>query len=426
MVALLWTVHPLQTQCVNYITQRAESLMGLFYLLTLYCVVRGATARYGIWWYALAIIASVAGMASKAVMVTVPIVVLSYDWLLLSPSLGAAFRKHWPLYVGLCVTWLVLVGAGVVKGVLAIGNVSGATVGFGYEGVSPLQYLATQPGVIVHYLRLSIVPNALCLDYDWPVARTTSEIVPYAMVVAGLLLLTAWMLVRRRCVAFLGVWFFVILAPTSSFIPIKDLAFEHRMYVPLAAVVTLVVLGTYRLLRVALERQWLPAGMVRVIRIALPIAVAGVFCGLTAARNLDYRSPLAMWSDVAEKRPHSARAWYNFGLALRREGRIEDSIPPLQQAAELAPDMWLVHEQLGQSFAQTDRYGEAIPCYLAAVAANPEHAITHNNLGQAYWEVGLAADPAARANCGRQFAWLPRTRNTVSTSRTCCSMTETG
>ena len=356
VIALLWTVHPLQTQCVNYITQRAESLMGLFYLLTVYCVLRGACSRHGLWWYAAAIIASVLGMASKAVMVTVPIVVLLYDWLFLSPSLRAAFRKHWPLYAGLCVTWLVLAGAGVVNGVLAIGNVSGATVGFGYDGISPLEYLATQPSVIVHYLCLSLVPYALCLDYDWPVARTVAEIVPYAMFVAGLLLLTVWLLVRRRCVAFLGVWFFVILAPTSSFIPIKDLAFEHRMYVPLAAVVTLVVLGTYRVLRAMVERRRLPSGAARVIRIVLPIAVAGVFCGLTAARNLDYRTPLAMWSDVAEKRPNSARAWYNKALALRQEGRFEESIAPLERAAELAPKMWLVHDHLGQSYAQSGRY----------------------------------------------------------------------
>ena len=84
VIALIWVVHPLQTQSITYLIQRAESLMGLFYLLTLYCVIRGAGSPRGGWWYAAAIISSALGMGSKAVMVTAPVAVLLYDRAFLS------------------------------------------------------------------------------------------------------------------------------------------------------------------------------------------------------------------------------------------------------------------------------------------------------------------------------------------------------
>ena len=106
--ALLWLVHPLQTECIGYISQRSESIMGLFYLLTLYCAIRASqSARAGRWGLA-AIIACALGMASKEVMVTAPVMVLIYDWAFRSERFSAVWRKRWPLYVGLAGTWVIL------------------------------------------------------------------------------------------------------------------------------------------------------------------------------------------------------------------------------------------------------------------------------------------------------------------------------
>jgi hypothetical protein len=115
------------------------------------------------------------------------------------------------------------------------------------DKISPVEYALSQPGVILHYLRLCFWPQGQCFYYAWPVASTVWEIIPPLAVVVGLLLTTGWLVIRRPELAFLGGWFFVILAPTSSVLPIKDLAFEHRMYLPLAAVITVVVLGGYEL-----------------------------------------------------------------------------------------------------------------------------------------------------------------------------------
>ncbi|MGB2987435.1 MAG: glycosyltransferase family 39 protein, partial [Phycisphaerae bacterium] len=115
-IALIWLVHPLQTQSVTYIIQRSESLMGLFYLLTLYCVIRGAESPLRYRWYLAAVIACALGMGSKAVMVTAPLVVLLYDRVFLSPSFSEAFRKRWGLYSGLAANWGILAACGVVQG----------------------------------------------------------------------------------------------------------------------------------------------------------------------------------------------------------------------------------------------------------------------------------------------------------------------
>ena len=177
VVALLWAVHPLQTESVTYIVQRAESLVGLFYLLTLYCVIRGASSSP--WWYAAAVAACALGMASKEIMVSAPLIVLLYDRAFLAGSFRDAWRRRWGLYLALATTWLLL-------GWLAIsaGN-RGGSAGFGV-GMSAWAYLCTQFGAIAHYLRLSFWPHPLVLDYGIDTAHGAVEIVPYAVVVGRL------------------------------------------------------------------------------------------------------------------------------------------------------------------------------------------------------------------------------------------------
>ena len=203
-VASLWTVHPLQTQSVTYVIQRGEALMGLFYLLTLYCTLRGATAGRSWWWYLAAVAACALGMGCKAVIATAPVVVLLFDWLFLTGSFREVLQRRWGLYLALAATWSLLLGVGVIQGVFFPAPTAVATMGFAYQGITPLEYLLTQPGVLLHYLRLSIVPYPLCLDYQWPVAKTAAAIIPPTIVVIGLLVGTLWAVWRRHWIGFLG------------------------------------------------------------------------------------------------------------------------------------------------------------------------------------------------------------------------------
>ena len=202
--ATLWVVHPLQTQSVTYVIQRGESLMGLFYLLTLYCVMRGAASPRAGRWYTIAIVGCALGMGTKAVMVTAPFVVLAYDRIFLAGSLRKLLRRRWPLYAGLGGTCFILVFCGVVRGVLF--PMPGATgnVGFAYKGVSAGEYAVSQPAVILHYLKLCLWPKDLCLDYRWAVAGDTTVILLTSAVIMAMLTATVWAFRRNAPLAFLA------------------------------------------------------------------------------------------------------------------------------------------------------------------------------------------------------------------------------
>src|SRR5262245_7463604 len=136
-IAILWTVHPLQTESVTYIIQRGESMMGLFFLLTLYCTIRGASSPHPRGWYLAAIVACALGMGSKEVMVTAPLVVLLYDRMFLSPSFKDLFQRRWRLYAGLAATWLVAAAS--------LANSREEEQVILVAGLTPWSYALTQP-----------------------------------------------------------------------------------------------------------------------------------------------------------------------------------------------------------------------------------------------------------------------------------------
>jgi len=241
IVSLGWLVHPLLTDAVTYVVQRTEVLMGLFYLLTLYCAIRAGERTLPVvrrkWWMAAAIAACALGMGSKQTMIGAPLMVWLWDWLFGPDARDGARASdernlRWRLYAGLAATWVIL-------GALVAAERWPHSIGFNREGWTPWTYLLTQTGVIVHYLRLSLVPSPLVLDYDgWPMARSVLEVAPHAAFLTLLLGATVFAIVRRQPWGFPGGWFFATLAPSSSVLPLAtEVAAERRMYLPLAALV---------------------------------------------------------------------------------------------------------------------------------------------------------------------------------------------
>ena len=313
VIATLWLAHPMLSSAVTYVIQRGESLMGLMYLLTLYCGVRAARSRQPIAWIIPAFFACAIGMGTKQIMVTAPLMVVAYDWAFLEQDrgnrrrlmryfvmlgqtaaiiiaaapLGKAFVAHMSpsgeykdastfvkavipvlLYllaampvVGIAVDmfskklsqdfrqriWLyVAVAAGyVVLAVIMTATDMSDTAGFLMDKLTWWQYGLTQFFVHVKYLALALVPYPLCLDYEINTVKSFSDVWPYVPIVAGLLGLTVWGLIKRPALGFVGLWYFLILMPSSSIMPIKDKIFEFRVYVSLAALISLVVLGGY-------------------------------------------------------------------------------------------------------------------------------------------------------------------------------------
>ncbi|MBN1510897.1 MAG: tetratricopeptide repeat protein [Phycisphaerae bacterium] len=374
ITGLLWTVHPLQTESVTYIIQRTELLVGLFYLLTLYCALRGwASARRGRWFVA-AVVACALGMGSKEVMASAPLMVLLYDRTSISGSFGTAIRRHARLYVGLAATWLIL-------GVLILTGARSQTVGLGLH-IGPLEYLRTQAGVIVWYLRLCFWPDPLVISYDWPVAKTWAECALPGSLILGLLAATAWGVWRNHPAGVAGAWFFLVLAPSSSFIPIvTEVAAERRMYLPLAAVVVLAVVAVGWW--VTARRK--PAGAVA---FAVAAGLAGTMLFGTIARNRDYRSDIAIWRDAVARHPKNAQALTNLGVALANADRSEEALATCREALRLAPGMFHAHHAMGHALATLGRTEEAITHFRKAIELRSDFAPAHRCLGDALVTLG--------------------------------------
>jgi len=405
-VSAIWAWHPVQTEAVTYVTQRAESLMGFFYLATLYCFVRGAEAAAPTrrrLWFALSVLACLGGVGTKEVIVTVPVLAVLYDRTFLSGTFLAGWRRHWPVYVGLAATWIPL-GA-------LMRSLSQRGVGFGH-GPAWWAYGLYECRVVVKYLLLSLWPHPLVFDYRNYVAVPLSEAWPYAIMLAALLG-CGWVALRRAPVAGFGfAWFFVILAPVSSIVPVAaEPMAESRLYLPLAAIAASLVLGLY-------------AGFGR--RSLLFFAALAAALAVTAAvRNQDYQSALSLWRDTVAKAPDNARAHINLGnLWAQIPGRNDEAIAEFRAALHLEPGSAQAHTGLGNLLAAAPgRLNEAVAEYQAALRLNPKLAEAHNDLGIALalvpgrsneaiaeYRAALRLDPnypEAHYNLGNLWAALP-------------------
>lgn len=380
-VALLWMAHPLQTESVTYVVQRAESMMGLMMLLALYLSLRGFTSARPWPWYAGAVAACAAGMGTKEVMIVAPVVVIAYDMLVVTGSLIAPLRRRWPFYLLLACTWLLL--APVIYGRLVAPVVTGETPTAGEDiggALTPSRYAVTQLAVVTRYLRLSLWPAGLRIEYEWPLADSIRQVWPQALLMLVLVGGTLWAAVRRRPLAFLGVWLFVILAPTSSILPVEDPVVEHRMYAPLAAVVALIILGGYACLAALLRHAVPKVGTRRragwVLGVVLVAAAAVPLAAATIERNRVYHSALALWTDAVAKEPDSLTVQNNLGVCLAREGRLEEALKHYRIAASFNPKNAGARNNLGVTLAELGRLDEAIVHLKAAVRRYEEYLAT--------------------------------------------------
>jgi tetratricopeptide (TPR) repeat protein len=315
--ALLWAVHPLNSEVVNYLSQRTESLMAACYLAALYAAIRAADPRRMRRWPLLAVLACALGATAKESIVTAPMMVALYDRTFLFESWGSAFAQRWRLYAGLLGSWVVAAASNA-------GGPRSAVVGFS-TGVSPWTYLLNQAEIITHYLRLTIWPDALVAFYGWPASLSMADVAPEFAFLATLVVLTGVAWWKWPIAGFLGAWFFVTLSPASSLLPVAtEVGAERRMYLPLIALAFLLS-GSVAVIvrRQSAVPRWVPT--------AVWIVVAGGLMAATAARNRDYRSSLALAQTVIARRPTPiAHHW--LAEQLVRSGQADAAIPHLHEA----------------------------------------------------------------------------------------------
>ncbi|PTX92467.1 tetratricopeptide repeat protein [Opitutus sp. ER46] len=372
VLAALWAVHPLNTQAVTYVVQRAESLMGLFYLTTLYAFARSLEGPHRRVWQTVAIAACWLGMGTKENMVSAPIVVLLFDRAFGAGSFAGAWRARRGLYLGLATAWVFLAVL-----LASTGGNRGGTSGFDV-GVSWIGYVLTQAPALVRYALLAIWPHPLVFEYgDFSVASAIDVAWPL-LLVTGALGATLYALWRHPAVGAIATLAWAVLAPTSLVPGTLQMIVEHRMYLPLAAVMVLAGLGLEALTGSRGQRILAFGGAGLVLAFTL----------LTHARNQAYRSELALWQDTVAKRPLNPRAHNNLGRAQLLAGRSDEAVASFKEAIRLQPNHAYAQANLGACYRLQRRWPEAAEHFERALAADPALPDVRVNLAVALTQLG--------------------------------------
>lgn len=371
-VAALWALHPLQTAAVTYIVQRAEILASLGVLACIHAFLRGLdTPKRRTQWWTISVLSAWVGMAAKETAVVAPLAVWLVDRGTATAGWLAAIHQRKWLYGGLAAGWLFLATL-----VLTTGG-RGGTAGFD-AGVGVWEYVLTQSGAILRYAQLIFWPHPLIFDYGTAVVSGVAEVwwqLPCVLAAVGLV---AVGLLRGKPAALLGAWFFLLLAPSSSFVPVASQTMaEHRLYLALVAPVLATTLLLWQF--VGRKAWW------------FVIPVLGLCAVVTMARNQDYLSARSLWADTVAKRPDNTRARINLALALLAEGQSQAAQMQLERAVQLDPRSADAQFNLGVVHAKMRRMQEAAAAYSQAVKLRPGFAAAHLEFSILNLEMGAVA-----------------------------------
>ena len=373
--SLLFLVHPIQIQAVTYLAQRSTSLATFFYLASVVLYVRSRLTPH-LAYYLGALLTTLLGMFTKEISFTIPFALLLYEFIFLRPHHGEIRRRLLlasPFLLMLAVIPLTLTQA------------TSHTHQSAYEPArdvaSYFTYPITQLNVIRTYLRLLFLPIHQNLDYDYPISQTLFE--PSTVFSLVLLSRIAWVsfetLGRQKLLFFCIGWFFLTLSVESSFIPLRDLLVEQRLYLPIVGFSIFVPTGLFLLCRDAKKA----VAVLTVLTLILSVA--------TYRRNAIWKDELTLWQDVVKKSPNKARGYSHVGLAYIRRGEYGQAIEYFRKAVFLVPDFAGFYDRLGAAYGMAGEHDKALFYCRKALRLDPGYPEAYANLGAAYGRKGAYA-----------------------------------
>lgn len=440
--SLLFVSHPIQTQAVTYIVQRFASLATLFYLLATIMYIKARLAfnnkskedgwRKNVRWicyYSMAFAVTVFAMKTKETAFTLPVMIIVCELLFLSGEVKSRILSATPFVLTMFIIPASLLFVADLNG--SVGNATRLAT-----DMSRLDYLLTEFRVIISYIRLILFPVGQNLDHDYPIYITIFD---FELFLALMSLMIIWFTViytfKRykntipliKVIFFGAAWFFVTLSVESSIIPIKDVIFEHRLYLP--SVGFFLVISCLAVMVIERCRQeWAKKTIFFSV-----IIISLVLTGTTYARNYVWSSEVSLWQDVVEKSPKKPRGYIQLTSFYNSRGRFDETASLSKRAILLNPPSFEIHNNLGTAFFMLGRTNEAIKEYTTALRINPDSAITQNNLGLALVRLGQL-DEAVKAfetatriksdfamaynNLGMIFDKLGRTNEAINEFRT--------
>lgn len=375
LVALLFALHPLQVQSVTYIVQRMASMAWMFALAALLSFlhgrliqVSGGGIRKAMIWYIIAVITFVAALMSKQSAAAILLVMLAAEYLFVVSPSGKPSRAF-------------LAGGVAVMSVGAIVVIMSGWIPAEKGALPPVEYLATQMRVILKYLQLVFVPVNLTLDYGFSPSKSLFEPLVIIAALVHLVLFTIAFYLRKRnpFIAFGIFLFFLPLAVTSTIFPIRDVIFEHRLYLSVAGFALVVV----SLVLTLLGHRRRMAGW---LFLALWVGLMGYG---TVERNKVWKDDCTLWEDTLEKSPSNSRAWLAVADCLKYRGDQAGALRHYDEALRLDPENATALNNRGNLKLTMNDLTGAIADYDAIIGSSPEsRSLALLNRGMAFMKKG--------------------------------------
>jgi len=384
LAGLVFVSHPVQTEAVTYIWQRSSSMAALFYLASLCFYVksrllsdtqssgRGISQRI---YYIGAALTAMAAMFTKETAITLPLMILLYEFTFLKDQGPWNWKPLLPFLLSIFVIPLttLLTHSQKVPYIQGSVNVPG--------GMSSMQYILTQFRVMWTYIRLDFLPFNQNLDYDYHISKSIFELPTLLsfLFLIVVLLAAQRLFSKHRFISFSILWFFLALIPEAMPFPIKDVIFEHRLYLPLAGYSMFLVSSAYYLFG---------KNMIKVMVIALTAIIA---CNsfLTYQRNKIWMDDMALWNDTIQKSPHKARPYYNRGDIYQNQGNFSQALSDYTKAIDIDPTFVQAYNNRGLIYDNQGDFSGAISDYNKAIEIDPQHVLTYNDRGNLYGKQGL-------------------------------------
>jgi len=378
---LIFVAHPVQTQAVTYIVQRAASLATLFFIVSLafYAKARlaqeeGGSRNSPLPLYLASFVTAMIAYFTKEMTLTLPFMMLVYEMLFFRTKKAFGVKNCAPFLVTILVVPLTMIMTKSVNIEEMRRMSEGATT------IPHATYILTQCRVVITYMRLLFLPVRQNLDYDYPVSHSVFEV----PVLAGLLLVAALLTAafkispRHRLASFGIFWSFLALLPESGVIPIKDVIFEHRLYLPMAGFSIFLASGAYYLFGKTRQQY----------AIAILAVLVAVYAAMAYQRNFVWKDALTLWNDAAIKSPHKARPYCNRGIAYADRKEYDKAISDYERSLEINPHYAQAYYNRGNVYYDTKEYQRAAADYDRAVALNVRYAKAYYNRGNIYFDIG--------------------------------------
>ena len=371
VAAIVWLIHPLHSQSVTYIVQRMTSMAAMFYVLSMWLYIQARQSDRTIFQMVLFAGCGVSGilaLGTKETSATLPVFIFLYEWFFFQ-NLSTDWLKRRIIFI---------IGVVILMGSLVFLFTDGQPLAkilatYKTRDFTLWQRLLSESRVVILYLCLIFYPHPdrLNLDYDFPLSYSMIDppttLMAFAIII-GILAMAFWLAPKDRLVSYCLFWFLGNLVVESTVVGL-ELVFEHRTYLPSMLIVVMSIL---------LVNRYLKPTLLKVIGV---ISLIMVLSAWTYERNSVWGSDVTLWQDVVKKSSQKARPHNNLGNALRRQGKVSESVYHFKEALRINPDYAKAHNNLGIALAAQGDAETALTHFFMALELNPSYAEAYSNIG---------------------------------------------